>query len=56
MSIVFAQALKKCTGAKATQIKKAKKTIDTMDPQQIKALETIAKLSKQAEGRSWGKI
>lgn len=59
MSIIFGEALKKCSGAKTAKgkrISSAKQTLETMDPQHIKALETIAKLSKQSEGRPWGRV
>jgi len=58
MQAVFANALSKCSGAKSEKSKRitsAKQTLETMDPQHIKALETIAKLSQQAEGRPWGR-
>ena len=53
MGGVFSDALKKCSGATSKRITSAKKALETMDPQQIKALETIALLSRQAEGRAW---
>jgi len=53
MRNVFASALKKCSGASSGRITSAKKTLEELDPQQIKALETIALLSQQAEGRAW---
>ena len=58
MGAVFGEALKKCSGAKTAKGKRitsAKQALETMDPQHIKALETIAKLSKEAEGRPWGR-
>ncbi len=59
MGIIFSAALKKCSGAKTEKgrrITSAKQVLEEMDPQHIKALETIAKLSQQAEGRSWGQV
>ena len=53
MQSVFSDALKKCSGATAGKVKSAKMTLESLDPQQIKALETIALLSSQAEGRKW---
>ncbi len=52
---VFGDALKKCSGgAPAKQrITSAQASIAQMDPKQMKALESIAILSKQAEGRKW---
>ena len=55
MGKVFGDALRKCSGgAPAKQrLTSAQASIAQMDPQQLKALEAIAKLSKQAEGRKW---
>lgn len=53
MQSVFSNALKKCSGATTGKVKSAKMTLESLDPQQIQALETIALLSKQAEGRVW---
>ena len=53
MSKVFGTALQKCARATSGRITSAKKTLEELDPQQIEALQTIALLSKQAEGRAW---
>ncbi len=55
MGKVFGDALRKCSGgAPAKQrLTSAQASLAQMDPQQIKALESIAILSKQAEGRKW---
>lgn len=53
MHEVFSEALEKCSGASRKKVKSAKQTLETMDPKQIEALETIAKLSKQFEGKQW---
>lgn len=54
MQQVFNDALEKCSTVKtAKRITAAQVAIAQLDPEQIKALETIALLSKQAEGRIW---
>lgn len=54
MQQVFANALAACSGAQAkTKIKKAASTIEQLDPEDRVALQTIAKLSKQFEGKKW---
>ena len=54
MTNIFGNALKKCSGVKvAKRITSAQLMLAEMDPQQIKALETIAKLSQEGEVRKW---
>ena len=54
MQETFAEALKKCSGAKATtRIISAKKVLETLDPQQLRALELIAQMTKEGETRQW---
>lgn len=54
MQEVFAKALENCSGAaKKLKVTNAQKQLEKLDPQQLKALETIAKLSKQFEGKIW---
>jgi hypothetical protein len=50
---VFADALAKCSGVKAKQVKKAARTIEQLNPEELETLHTIAKLSKQFEGKTW---
>ena len=55
MGKVFGDALRKCSGGKPAKqrLTSAQASIAQLDPQQLKALESIAILSKQAEGRRW---
>lgn len=55
MQTVFSEALETCAGGKREKkrLTSAQAKLAEMDPQQIKALETIAVLSQQAEGREW---
>lgn len=55
MGKVFGDALRKCSGGVPAKkrLTSAQASLAQMDPQQIKALESIAILSKQAEGRRW---
>ena len=50
---IFSAALKKCSGVSVKRITSAQEALGALDPQQIKAIETIALLSKEAEGRQW---
>lgn len=54
MHETFSNALKECTQvATAAKVSKAAQVLEALDPEQLKALETIALLSQQAEGRKW---
>jgi len=53
MHKTFSSALKKCSAGAAESLKTAKKTLTDLDPKHIQALETIALMSKQSEGRQW---
>lgn len=54
MQKVFSKALQECSGvATAEKVTKAAQVLEALDPEQIKALQTIALLSQQAEGRKW---
>ena len=53
MHLVFAEALKKCSGAKLSATKKAKRSIEDFSSQEIEALKTIAVLSEQGATRKW---
>jgi len=53
MQSVFTAALQKCQGAQAVEVKSAHEVIGRMDERQLKALEAIARLSKEGEGRKW---
>ena len=53
MQNVFSDALKSCAGATSGKVTKAKQVLESLDPQQLKALETIALLAQQSEGRQW---
>ncbi len=55
MQTVFSEALETCAGGKREKkrITSAQAKLAAMDPQQIKAMETIAVLSQQGEGRKW---
>lgn len=54
MQKVFSDALTACSGTQTkTKLKKAASTIEQLDPENREALLTIAKLSKQFEGKTW---
>lgn len=55
MTKVFGDALRKCSGGPVAKqrITSAKQAMATLDPEQLKVLETIGKLTAQSEGRKW---
>ncbi len=55
MGKVFGDALRKCSGGKPAKkrLTSAQASLAQMDPQQLKAMEAIAVLTKQAESRKW---
>ncbi len=50
---VFTDALKKCSKGMTATVKKAKVTMEGLDPQQLEAIKTVAHLQKQFEGKQW---
>jgi hypothetical protein len=54
MQSVFTAALTKCQGAQATvEVKSAREVLGKMDEKHLRALEAIARLTKEGEGRRW---